>query len=197
MILTIAVPTIKGRERQFRKLMTKLFRQQIPYLNEVELIHLTDNKEISIGEKRNKLYNMARGEYTVMIDDDDDICTGYVGKVIDALITNPDCVGYKELVNWKGSERGSIISLKSKEWSNPKPKNGIWYYRTPFFKVPIKTEICRKVGVKDMRHGEDHDFSKRMFPYLETEYFIDEYMYIYNAPELNTIADRNKRFGIK
>lgn len=198
MILTIAIPTIKEREKQFRTLATKLFRQKIPFLNDVEIIHLTDNKEISIGEKRDRLYKMAKGEYTVMIDDDDDVCTGYISKLMETLtFSDPDCIGYKERCIFGENERTSIISLKNKEWSNPKPKDGIWYYRTPFFKVPIKTEICQEVGVRDMRFAEDIDFSKRIYNLLTTEFFIDEFMYIYNAPKELTEEAKNKRFGIK
>ena len=193
MKLSILIATIEERAEMFNALVSEIEKQ---VTKDVEILSLCDNKEMSIGTKRDKLYNMANGEYSVMIDDDDSISKDYVKLVIPALKTKPDCVGYKEWVNFNGVNRGSIFSLKFKEWENCKPvRHGIWYHRTPFCKTPIKTEICRKVGVKDMRFAEDHDFAKRVYPYLKTEVFIDEFLYFYQTMPMDaaTIA---KRYGI-
>ena len=196
MILTIAIPTIEERREQFDALKKYIKRQMIGFESEVEIISACDNKEMSIGSKRDALYGMARGKYTVMVDDDDSIGKDYFKLVIPALKKNPDCVGYKEHVNWDGQKRGSIFSLRFKEWENCRPpRDGIWYHRTPFIKTPIKTEICQRVGVKDMRYAEDHDFAKRVYPHLKTEYYIDEFLYYYNTKPMSTIEIKN-RYGI-
>lgn len=196
-LLTIALPTIEERRYEFELL--HIFLQEMVrdcgYQKEVEIINLSDNKEISIGEKRDRLYKMAKGEYTVMIDDDDRVPEYYLEKLIPRL-DGVDCVGYIEHCLISGIQKLSSISLKHDRWENCKPvRNGIWYHRTPFFKVPIKTDICRKVGVKDMRYAEDADFAKRVYPHLKTENFIDDIMYYYHSEKMTT-EEINKRFGI-
>lgn len=181
MILSILIPTVTGREESFAELEGFLKWQiNISELSDkVEIKSICDNKEISIGQKRNKLLEMAQGEYCVMIDDDDSVHFQYLKKVLPALEKNPDCVGYKELCIYEGEKKAqsSCFSLRYKEWADN--RDGFDHVRSPFYKMPIKTEICRSVGFKDMRYGEDHDFAKRILPHLKSEVFIGDFMYIY------------------
>jgi glycosyltransferase involved in cell wall biosynthesis len=196
MKLSILIATIEERREQFNALRGHIKKQIAGLESDVEIISACDNKEMSIGAKRDVLYKMAHGKYSVMVDDDDSLSDDYIKLVLPALKTEPDCVGYKEYVNFNGEARASIFSLRFKEWENCRPvRHGIWYHRTPFCKTPIKTEICRKVGVKDMRFAEDHDFAKRVYPFLKTEVFIDEFLYYYNTKPMSAIELKN-RYGI-
>lgn len=173
MKLTLAIPTVSGREEQFDKLYE--FCQKQAEGLQVEVIYLKDNKEMSIGAKRQRLYEMSKGEWTVMIDDDDWISDDYVVQVLAALDHNPDCVGYIEDCDIDGRKEKSSIS---KEWTK-------WYtygrnhYRTPYFKVPIRTSLCLQAGVADIRFGENHEFSRRIHPMIKTEVYLDIPMYYY------------------
>ena len=84
MILSILIPTVIGRERPLELLTNRIYSQigDLKAESKVEVIVMKDNKEISIGEKRNQLYAAASGEYSVQIDDEYDIVTGnYVFNV--------------------------------------------------------------------------------------------------------------------
>lgn len=210
MILTICIPTVVGREEKFNRLYEFLKEQIIHYQlqKEVEIIFLSDNKEISIGIKREKLYNMAKGIFSVQLDDDDWIAFNYCKEVVDKIKEHfaqygqyPDCVGYVESCNINGKNIGnSIFSREYNDWTEkldpPIFINGNWCVRvrTPFFKTPILTEYCIKVGVEDSRFGEDHDFARRVLPLLKTQAFIDEVMYMYGYVSEGT---HNERYGIK
>jgi len=191
MKLTIAIPTIVGREKQFMKLMTEL-EYQILLRDDVEIISLCDNKEMSIGTKRQKLYEMAKGRWTIQVDDDDSLADDYVEQIIPALANDPDCIGYVEDCDIDGKKQLSSISKTYKEWKTIGNK----HERTPYFKVPIKTELCLKAGVTDMRFGEDHDFAKRIHKMIKTEVYLDIPMYYYKR-----ITKRGEthesRYGIK
>ena len=194
MKLSILIPTVVGRETEFERL-TKYLRKQYTG-DDVEILSLKDNKEISIGEKRNRLYNMAKGKFSVMIDDDDMVSEDYIPTILSVLNDTIDCVGYFENCLINGKQQRSVISLNCKGWmTNDPPINGTHYNRTPFFKVPIKTSICKMVGVRDMRFGEDHDFAMRIHKYLNKEHFIYREMYFYRADSL-TVEQHNKRYGI-
>jgi glycosyltransferase involved in cell wall biosynthesis len=195
--LSICIPTVKGREKTFESLYREICLQieQHNLKKEVQVVVEKDNKEISIGAKRDKMYKKAKGLFSVQIDDDDFIPKDYVKTIYDATFHKVDCIGYHEYCTFDGGRpQKSDFSLKHKMWRdfNP-PKNGFHHARTPFCKTPILTKICQKVGVKDMRFGEDHDFAVRVFPFLKTEHYINRTMYFYRyKTEIH-----NQKYGIK
>jgi len=195
-LLSILIPTVVGREEKFEKLKwfleTQINRTSPPL--QVEIISISDNKEISIGEKRNQLYKKAIGKFSWMIDDDDWIDFYGIHLICNAIKDNPsaDCIGFKELCIYNGKKvESSNFSLKYKEWADD--FDGFNHVRTPFHKTPILTKICQEVGVKDMRYGEDHQFAKDIYPLLENEVYIDEFIYIYRH---NDSEEHNKKYGI-
>lgn len=192
-ILSILIPTVVGREDKFRKLRT-FIQHQIDYLNayeQVEVLTLKDNKEMTIGEKRNRLFEMSSGIYSVQIDDDDSLHHEYVKMVLEAAKKGTDCIGYKELCVWSGKKvESSVFSKRYPEWKDN--YDGFDHVRSPFYKCPIKTEICLQEKFKGIRFGEDHEWSKRIFPLIKSETFIDEFMYIYQ----HTPEEHNVKYGI-
>jgi glycosyltransferase involved in cell wall biosynthesis len=193
MILTIAIPTVVNRKEQFDLLRLHIKNQinELGFQKEVELISECDDKQISIGAKRQLLIEKAQGDYLVMIDDDDWIPYNFVLKVVEALKTNPDCVGYLEKCIYHNRIERSCISNRFANWGSN--IFGFNHVRTPFFKVPIKTELVKKIGCVDMRFGEDHDFAKRIKPLIKTEVFINEFLYEYRYKQ----ESHNVKYGIK
>lgn len=188
-LLSILIPTLPERTEQLNKLLAIIEPQ---LTNEVEVILDNRPKEAcSIGVKRNDLYLRARGIYSVQIDDDDTIPEHYVKKVLEAIKSAPDCIGYQEHCTINGEFNQSIISIDCNHWYSVNKT----HFRTPHFKTPILTTLCRKVGVKDMRFGEDHDFAIRIFPLLIKEVFIPLQMYYYTANSL-TKEQHKIRYGL-
>jgi glycosyltransferase involved in cell wall biosynthesis len=193
--LTIAIPTIFGREEQFNSLLAELERQKEPYYFQVEILWHKDNKEMSIGAKRNLLYKQAKGAYTVLLDDDDTVAPDYIAKVMEALKQEPDCVGYLEQCTMDGVVKIACHSNRFKDWKDN--YGGYDYARTIFYKDVIKTSIAQKVQVRDMRFGEDHNFAKRLkvSGLLKKEVFINEIMYYYSYQTMSK-SEHLKRYGI-
>lgn len=175
MTLSILIPTIFGREEKFEKLLAHLNSMITP---SVEILIEKDNKEISIGKKRQKLLTRAIGEWIVFIDDDDWVSNNYVEKILEALSTNPDSVGFKiQCSGTKGVT--AACSNRWRDWADQ--VDGFDYVRTPYHKVPIRRKLALQIGFNDIRFGEDYDFSKRLKEkrLIETEFFIDEILYYY------------------
>ncbi len=198
MILSILITTVEGREPLFNSLVESIQRQiDDGYKSKVEILSLKDNKEITIGEKRNRLYEMANGKYAVQIDDDDEVSGSFVTAVIKALKYDVDCVGYHEYGTGMGRPFRSDFSLRYKEWKSSNGNDligGIFkHVRTPFHKTPIRTELAQSVKFNDLRFGEDHDWAKRIYPLLHTESYINEIMYFYRYQQ----QDHNSKYGIK
>lgn len=193
--LSICIPTVVGREAVFQNLHNEIKKQiERDNLSGVQVIVDKDNKEVSIGAKRDRMYKNAKGLFTVQIDDDDMVPSDYVSLVYGATFKDVDCIGYKEHCIFEGGrEAFSDFSLKHKSWITLTPPiDGISHYRTPFCKTPIRTDICKRVGVKDMRFAEDHDFAMRVYPFLKKEHYINKVMYIYRYKS----EDHKKKYGI-
>jgi len=197
-LLSILIPTTVDRREQFLKLKDEFKRQIIEsgYQNIVEIKWAEDNKEISVGEKRNNLYNSASGKYSVQWDSDDWIHPQALKMIIQALHQEPDCVTYKELCNMDGEIKFSNFSNEYPDWNgegNNVLSDGFHFQRTPFFKTPILTSICRQAGVGDIRYAEDHDFARRVKPLIKSEAHIDEFIYHY----IHESTPHAERYGIK
>lgn len=175
-LLTVAIPTVTGRENRFAELRAFVARQigNLP----VELISLCDNKEISIGEKRNRLLHMAEGSYVVMIDDDDWVAGTYILDILQALKSEPDGVGFQ--IRCSGTKGVTAdASRRYADWGEN--INGFDYVRMPYQKTPIMTRIAREIGYRDLRFGEDYDYSCRLRDsgLLVTEAYIPRVLYYY------------------
>lgn len=194
MILSICIPTTIDRAHFFTRIKSELNRQikAEGLMEEIEILSVADNKEMTIGEKRNLLYAKCKGEYAWQIDDDDWIHPEGIRLIIGAAKEKKDCITFSEVVMWDGNKlESSNFSLKYNDWNNK--QDGFDYVRTPFFKTPIKTEICKKVKIKDMRFGEDHAFAKDIKPLLKSETHINDFIYWY----LHYNTPFKERYGIK
>jgi GT2 family glycosyltransferase len=193
MILSILIPSTTDRKVMTDKLYHYL-QAQVLYSNldeKVEIIVDIDNKEVSIGAKRQRMIESAKGEYVVQIDSDDWVSIDYIKTILKALEEKPDCVGHQ--IECSGtSGKTESVSIEYPEWAER--KNGYDYLRTPYPKVPIKRSISLLIGYKDLRYGEDHDFSIRLKQsgFIEKETYIPQVLYFYRYK----FAPHAQKYGI-
>ncbi|NBX73345.1 MAG: glycosyltransferase [Alphaproteobacteria bacterium] len=121
--LSILIATTIDRRNEFHTLyetftsMIKKFK----YDDLVEIFFLEDNKEISIGLKRQKLLEQSKNEYIVYFDSDDIPREAYLPKIITAIQENPDCVGFLINMTTNGQNNQTCChSLKYKVWAENK-----------------------------------------------------------------------------
>lgn len=165
---------------------------------DIELIEFTDNRELTIGEKREVLYSKSTGKYSWQIDSDDLIAPNAIQLILEAIKSNPevDCITFEEHIDIDGKIEKSNHSLVYGDWEGEGGKelwDGFHYHRTPFMKDVIRTDIARSVPIPHIRFGEDHQWAQALKPHLKTEIHIDSeiYKYIYRStPNIN-------RYGIK
>lgn len=187
--LSILIPTVVGREVLFEKLHNELLAQTLGH-PEVEIVIAKDNKEISIGSKRQKLIELAKGEYIVFIDDDDWIAKYYVEEILNN--TGSDAIGFMiECSGITPQKQMASASHKYKDWGDN--RDGFRYVRSIYHKTPVRRELALKAGFKDMRFGEDYDYSMRVNKLVKSEAYINRVMYYYRYKEENF----NQKYGIK
>lgn len=107
-ILSILTPAVPSRLDQLATLCDEIARQIGD--QPVEHLVLLDNKKRTVGEKRDALLRMARGQYVAFVDDDDDISRDYVSRILTAAETRPDVITFKQ--HAKVNEDEAIIEFK-------------------------------------------------------------------------------------
>ncbi len=196
MIWSILIATIKEREQQFENLRYELLGQiiKLNLENEVEVLFEQDNKEISIGAKRQKLLERATGDFINFIDDDDFPYPVYIDWIYSAIKDRQvDCVGMViNMTTNLGKPQRCCHSLKYKIWEDK--RDGFDYVRNVTHFNPVKRELALKVGFQDRRFGEDHLYSDKLTELCKTETFIGEPLFHYRYSNLIPHA---KKYGIK
>lgn len=209
-LLSILIPTVVGREDECHELELTIdkqaynrkvdvfdkwgdvIRREWDLLTFVETIIYKDDKKISIGEKRERLYSLANGTYSFMIDDDDSIAPNAIELILNAIKNNPEipCITFREKCMMNGIYKSSNHSIRYSQWMDN--QDGFDYVRSPFYKDVIRTDIARSVPFPHIRYNEDEQWSKALYPLLTDEIHIDEelYHYIYNE------TNHNERYGI-
>ena len=197
MRLSILIATIPEREAMCSALV-KFLQAQAKGLPVEILTDPAPRGTISIGAKRNALYSRATGTHAVSIDDDDGVPHDYVANILEAIETDPDCIGHYEVVEglatapqiamWTNRAHGWLQGAQAK-------RMGADYVRTPFHKTPLRTSIAKAVPFKDMGFGEDHDFSRRLKAsrLVKTETFINRVLYYYRYQH----EDLSVKYGAK
>jgi glycosyltransferase involved in cell wall biosynthesis len=196
MKLSILIPTVTGREEKMQRLRDIVIPQleNAPFENgfpTVEILIAKDNKEISIGRKRQKLLEQAKGEYIVFIDDDDTVSSDYVSSILKNL--GADAIGF--LIDCYSDGVYTGRAKASRIYPNwAENVDGFKYVRTIYHKTPHLRSLALQTGFKDIRFGEDYEYCMRLSPLIKTENFIDKILYFY---QYSSAEDHNKKYGIK
>ena len=176
-LLSILIPTLESRADKFNSLMENL-NFQIKMLqaeSSVEVLSICDNKQVSVGFKRNKLIEMSEGKYVCFIDDDDAIAPNYVQLILNAITNNPDVVTFCGRYFVEGKfDRDFTISLYVTH-----EDTATHLYRKPHHLCPVKRYIALDCPYPNISNGEDYAYSLLLNKYLLTEYHIKDQIYDY------------------
>jgi glycosyltransferase involved in cell wall biosynthesis len=185
MLFSILIPSLYEIDRIEKLTSLKIsLHSQILSLkleNEVEILVLSDNRQETTGKKRQKLLEMAKGEYIAFIDDDDAVSDYYIEKIMEGIKTKPDAIGIRLTHYIDGKLLGNTIhSIKYNGWENIPGKDGIWTFtRCPNHLNPVKRKLALKAGFPDKTYEEDKEYSYALRKYLKTEYMVDYPIYFY------------------
>jgi glycosyltransferase involved in cell wall biosynthesis len=195
MKLSILICTTIDRRPLFDKLMLEFLRQKLLLDDpeELEILFDEDNKEISVGAKRQKLLMAAQGEYIVFFDSDDWPMPDYVAQMMWAIDQKPDCVGFLIHMTTNGVKPQTCChSLKYKKWAEK--VDGYNYVRNVTHFNPVRRELALRVGFKDMRYGEDHVYADAVTQLCSKEVFINKRLFHYR---LSNKMPHKQKYGIK
>lgn len=160
--LSILICHLPSRVHYLDRLLQVLRPQLRPDVN----IRI-DGGEGSVGAKRNRLLQAATGLYSAFVDDDDLVSMDYVERILRASSQGFDCCSLTgEITVDGGVPRTFSHSMKhGPEW---REENGV-YLRPPNHLNAVRSEIAKQVTFPDSSFGEDHRWSTRLWPLLQTE----------------------------
>lgn len=188
--LSILIATVPERHEMFKAMKMELFKQAAPFESDVEILFdATPRKEMPIGAKRNALLGMATKTHLVFADDDDLYYDHYVSDIMQALKTDPDCLGcvIDHTIDDIPSPK-CVHSKRFRRWSNGPvytPGFGLIYQRNVTHRNVCRTSIARQVGFPELRFGEDRPYSNGVTRLCRTEVFIPctGFLYRYTTHE--------------
>jgi glycosyltransferase involved in cell wall biosynthesis len=181
---SILIPTMPGREASLQRLMASIREktERLAPLLRVELCVDFDNRESSIGVKRNRLLHRARGKYVSFIDDDDDITDAYVEDVLAMFQGGFQTMRLCGSIGSNTFFHSIAITLK-----DPMAVGDV-FQRCVNHLNPMLADIAKLVSFKDATYGEDMDWTVRLckMGFVTSEYCPDDLSrvhYIYNLRE--------------
>ena len=131
--LSVLVPSVSERRESFLpKSLNSLYCQleSLPkeIQEEIEILYLVDNKTIMLGDKRNMLIDICKGEYISFVDDDDRITDDYLITLYEATKSGCDSIVFQASVSINGES--PKICYYSKDYPRDFNSNDA-YFRLP------------------------------------------------------------------
>lgn len=192
--LSVLVCSVHTRYKTFLPKIQEQLYTQLDALSEadqerVEIMVLTDNKQLMLGAKRNHMVDIAQGKYVVFVDDDDRVSDDYLSELLRATDSGAECIAFTAMVSLNGESPKPCYYSKDNMADFNKPNA---YYRIPNHICCVRKDISVKSSFPNIKYGEDAGYSKVLLPHLKSEHKIDKvlYFYDYNSDTTETQKDR-------
>lgn len=186
--LSILIPSVHTRYNTFLPKIQEQVYTQYNALSEfdqsrVEIIVLSDTKSIMLGEKRNIMVDLAKGDYISFVDDDDVISDDYISSLLDATKSGSDVITFIAMVSMNGEYAKPCFYSKDNKFDFNKPGA---YYRIPNHICCVKKEVSLKSSFPSLLKGEDSGYSRLLIRHLNTETKLNKVLYHYNYSDETT-----------
>jgi len=135
------------------------------------------------------LINLAKGEYLVFIDDDDDrIADDYIESILKALRENPgcDCVVFECICRVENGPETYCRYGIEYEYTTV----GQDWYGKPAHTMVYKSSIAKKHRYSHKSWGEDVEWVKRACVDIKAQVRIDKVLYFYDCKSETTSETR-------
>lgn len=189
MKLSILIPSIPERLSKTADLIAKLESQILDH-KEVEILCLIDNMNMSLGDKRQRLFEMAAGKYFSFVDDDDDISPLYVSELLKAAEQGKDVITFRQ-ITFINDEPFQVEFKLNNENEEAHKIDGVWadIKRKPFHVCAWKKSICRGCFFPDLNYNEDAFFVECAVKNAITETHINKVLHFYRFDSKLTRAN--------
>jgi hypothetical protein len=177
---TILVPTLGERRPLFERLMAGLLPQLDPYAGRVRVVGWHNDGRPPLPKIRQTMVETAASDYVSFVDDDDLVSPDYVDRIVAALETEPDYVGFQVQCYSDGAPVAvAYHSLEFTQWRNLTGR----YERDISHINPIRRQLALRADFARTRSGgaEDRNWAAqlRRAQVLKTQVVIPHILYHY------------------
>ena len=181
--VSFLIPSIPGRESSLTRLTQSIHEKMArlaPSLRYTLNLGF-DNREMSIGMKRQRMIQESEGKYSAFIDDDDEITDEYIEDMRETI------QGSYPVMRLRGRIHPYTFTHSLENSLTTSMARGEVFLRPPNHLNPMMTDVAKLIHYKDAFRGEDLDWTIRMSRtgFLTSEYKTDDSRihYIYNMGE--------------
>ena len=177
---SILIPTLEERVEKFnalKELLEEKMKRVCPDIK-IEIVSLCDNREMSVGLKRQELIERAKGKYVSFVDDDDLVTDEYFEDAAECIKGKYDMCrlrGTIGIATFTHSLRNSLEGPAAAGYEFLRPPNHL--------NIMLK-DIANLNKFGDLRYGEDMEWMVRLSQggFLKSEYASgwSRVHYIYN-----------------
>lgn len=149
--LSILIATLVERRAQCERLKETIrekFQRICPELR-LELVERVDNREESIGLKRQHLLQNAKGKYTAFIDDDDEVTDAYFEDFLACIQAGHDVMRIRGQMSQYTFTHSIQYPLNGKMFVD-----GV-FVRPPNHLNPMLSDIAKLIPFENATRGED------------------------------------------
>ena len=181
--VSFLIPSIPGRESSLARLTQSIHEKMARLAPSLRYtINLGfDNREMSIGMKRQRLVQESKAKYSTFIDDDDEITDEYIEDMRETI------AGSYPVMRLRGRIDPYTFTHSLENTLKGAMARDTVFLRPPNHLNPMMTDVAKLIHFKDALRGEDLDWTIRMSRtgFLTSEYKSDDSRihYIYNMGE--------------
>ena len=183
-VLSILTPAVPSRLAQIARLIEHLQKQigEFP----VEHLILIDNKRRTVGEKRDALLRVARGQYVAFVDDDDWVSNDYVEELLKAAAENPDVITFRQESSINGAKGEIEFGLGNPNEAfvvGGRAKRNAWHV------CAWRRSLAILSSFPAINYGEDWAYAARLcgLPNLQSKH-LDKVLHFYIHDQRTTEA---------
>jgi hypothetical protein len=175
---SVLIPTIQGREDSYARLVSSIQEKVSRLYPELRYdINMDyDNRQVSVGVKRDRLLQAAKGKYMSFIDDDDEITDAYIEDLRATIEGNHHVMRLRGKIDWT-----TFTHSIDNKLTDPMVKDNV-FVRPPNHLNPMMTDMAKFTRFKDATRGEDLEWTIRLAStgWLTNEYRSDHSRIHYN-----------------
>ncbi len=196
---SILIPTLCERQYTLNRLLKSIHEKCsriAPWLRyDIQLD--CDNRELTVGAKRDRLLKSAKGKYLSFIDDDDEITDAYIEDLVETIR------GDYHVMRLRGIVDVYTFTHSIQNTLDMPMARGDELIRPPNHLNPMLSDIAKLIPFQNAQRGEDLDWTIRLAQsrFLNKEYISSDdrihYKYIIAVPIDPRTVDyqRNTSYG--
>ena len=180
-LLSVLIPATPKRYLSHLFPLWQKLQRQVDALERedaVELLVFLDNRQRTIGEKRDALVQISRGKFVAFVDDDDDVADNYIETLVKAIDAHGDdisVVTFDQLAVINGVSAICSFSLlhRNEAFAQPSFKRSAWHV------CAWKGDLARKYRFPASNYGEDWAWARHLVIEAIKELHINSVLHSY------------------